>query len=161
MATGVLVSYPSSAAGPGVLEQGKVRRMRHSKSEPLLLLLPSRKSSPAQCSDQDRKCSETSIRSLTQQRIMRQRAEAFSMENIRSHYSSCYTCGVSWHQEHISLDCSECGGYALHRPCLRCNGHCEGVMDRDLAASHKQRLAQWLGDCKDTPGAPAVERQDS
>lgn len=164
MATGVLVGYPSSAvrdSGSGVLEQGKELRMRHSKSEPLLLLLSSRKSL-TQCLDQDRKYFEASARSLAQQRIMRQKADTLSLENIRSHYNSCYTCGVSWREEHISLDCSECGGYAMHRPCARCNGHCEGVWDRDLAASHKQRLAQWLGDCNETPPrATADKRQDS
>lgn len=45
---------------------------------------------------------------------------------------SCFTCGVSWAEHHVSLDCSECGGYAMERPCPTCEGTCGAVWKRDL-----------------------------
>lgn len=41
-------------------------------------------------------------------------------------------CGVSWSEEHVSLDCSECGGYSLQRPCPLCDGRCHTAWKRDL-----------------------------
>lgn len=46
---------------------------------------------------------------------------------------SCFSCGVSWSDDHVSLDCSECGGYALERSCPICDGTCGAVWKRDLA----------------------------
>lgn len=43
-----------------------------------------------------------------------------------------YRCGVSWSEEHVSLDCSECGGYSLQRPCPLCDGRCRTSWKRDL-----------------------------
>lgn len=47
---------------------------------------------------------------------------------------SCFLrrCGVSWSEEHVSLDCSECGGYSLQRPCPLCDGRCHTAWKRDL-----------------------------
>ncbi|OQR73557.1 hypothetical protein BIW11_09652, partial [Tropilaelaps mercedesae] len=56
-------------------------------------------------------------------------------------------CGVSWSDNHVSLDCKECGGYALTRPCLACDGQCASLWSRNLAASHDHRQAQWEGRC--------------
>lgn len=55
-----------------------------------------------------------------------------TIEELRLQLSSCFTCGVSWVEHHVSLDCSECGGYALERPCPRCDGHCGATWKRDL-----------------------------
>lgn len=44
------------------------------------------------------------------------------------------SCGVSWQQDHVSLDCRECGGYAMARPCPDCNGTCQSEWRRNLAA---------------------------
>ncbi|KAK4874719.1 hypothetical protein RN001_014079 [Aquatica leii] len=55
-----------------------------------------------------------------------------TIEELRLQMSSCFTCGVSWVEDHVSLDCSECGGYALERPCLICDGSCGAVWKRDL-----------------------------
>jgi hypothetical protein len=43
-----------------------------------------------------------------------------------------HRCGVSWHEDHVSLDCRECGGYSLERPCPLCDGRCNSVWKRDL-----------------------------
>ncbi|KAG1657344.1 Protein pinocchio [Nymphon striatum] len=55
--------------------------------------------------------------------------EVFRLEDLKIMYSSCFTCGVSWADGHVSLDCSECGGYAMARP------------------SHFVSYAQWEGTC--------------
>ncbi|XP_022236126.1 protein pinocchio-like [Limulus polyphemus] len=71
-----------------------------------------------------------------------------TLEELRNHYSSCFTCGVSWSEDHVSLDCSECGGYAMQRPCPACDGQCCSIWSRDMAASHHSRQAKWEGQCK-------------
>lgn len=43
-----------------------------------------------------------------------------------------YRCGVCWLQDHVCLDCSECGGYSLQRPCPLCDGRCASPWKRDL-----------------------------
>lgn len=43
-------------------------------------------------------------------------------------------CGVSWQEDHVSLDCSECGGYAMQRPCPNCEGKCQSIWRRNLVA---------------------------
>lgn len=163
MATGVLVGYPSPALHESrsvVFKQGKDLCIRHSKSDPVLVTLS--RNSLVRNSDQD--CWD-SIEDLAQQQHLplQAAADVVTLEGLKSHYNSCFTCGVSWYQDHASLDCAECGGYALNRPCLHCNGSCEGVWSRDLAASHKLRRAQWLGECKKAPrdAAAAPKSQDS
>jgi hypothetical protein len=44
------------------------------------------------------------------------------------------SCGVSWHQNHVTLDCRECGGYAMERPCPECDGKCDSQWRRNLTA---------------------------
>ncbi|CAB3385632.1 Hypothetical predicted protein [Cloeon dipterum] len=70
-----------------------------------------------------------------------------SIESLRSHLSSCFTCGVSWVEEHVSLDCPECGGYSMERPCPNCDGNCEATWTRDFASSHASGKARWEGVC--------------
>ncbi|KAK9507590.1 hypothetical protein O3M35_007414 [Rhynocoris fuscipes] len=70
-----------------------------------------------------------------------------SIEELRLQLNSCFTCGVSWHDEHVSLDCAECGGYSLERPCPLCEGHCTAVWKRDLTMSHACGKARWEGSC--------------
>ncbi|XP_026295219.1 protein pinocchio isoform X3 [Apis mellifera] len=55
-----------------------------------------------------------------------------TIEELRAQLNSCFTCGVSWSEEHVSLDCSECGGYSLQRPCPLCDGRCRTSWKRDL-----------------------------
>ncbi|XP_077559706.1 protein pinocchio-like isoform X3 [Haemaphysalis longicornis] len=132
--------------------------IRHSKSDPVLVTLS--RSSLVRNSDQD--CWD-SIEDLQQHLPLQAAADVVTLEGLKSHYNSCFTCGVSWYEDHASLDCAECGGYALNRPCLHCNGSCDEVWSRDLAASHKLRRAQWQGECKKAPpqDAAAPKSQDS
>ncbi|KDR06403.1 hypothetical protein L798_04000 [Zootermopsis nevadensis] len=70
-----------------------------------------------------------------------------SIEELRLQLNSCFTCGVSWHEDHVSLDCRECGGYSLERPCPLCDGRCSNVWKRDLTMSHASGKARWEGEC--------------
>ncbi|KAJ8679833.1 hypothetical protein QAD02_015620 [Eretmocerus hayati] len=70
-----------------------------------------------------------------------------TIEELRAQLNSCFTCGVSWSEEHVSLDCSECGGYSLQRPCPLCDGRCHAVWKRDLTTSHTSGKAKWIGEC--------------
>ncbi|XP_051153842.1 protein pinocchio [Leptopilina boulardi] len=70
-----------------------------------------------------------------------------TIEELRAQLNSCFTCGVSWSEDHVSLDCSECGGYSLQRPCPLCDGHCHSTWKRDLTMSHASGKARWIGEC--------------
>ena len=70
-----------------------------------------------------------------------------TIEELRLQMSSCFSCGVSWVEDHVSLDCSECGGYALVRPCPKCDGSCGAMWKRDLTKSHSSNRAHWEGEC--------------
>lgn len=70
-----------------------------------------------------------------------------TIEELRAQLNSCFTCGVSWIAEHVSLDCSECGGYSLQRPCPVCDGRCHVTWKRNLTGSHASRKARWTGKC--------------
>lgn len=79
-----------------------------------------------------------------------------TIEELRSQLNSCFTCGVSWNQEHVSLDCSECGGYSLQRPCPLCDGRCPAAWKRDLTMTHASGKARWIGECALSCG-PSVD----
>ncbi|KAL1465874.1 hypothetical protein WDU94_005400 [Cyamophila willieti] len=70
-----------------------------------------------------------------------------SIEELRVHLNSCFTCGVSWYEDHVSLDCGECGGYSLERPCPMCDGRCQAQWKRDLTLTHTTGKAKWSGQC--------------
>ncbi|XP_030382787.1 protein pinocchio isoform X2 [Scaptodrosophila lebanonensis] len=76
-----------------------------------------------------------------------------TIEELRQHMGSCFTCGVSWTDDHVSLDCSECGGYSLERPCPLCDGQCGVQWKRDFAMSHACSKARWVGVCMSYPEA--------
>lgn len=88
-----------------------------------------------------------------------------TIEELRAQLNSCFTCGVSWSEEHVSLDCSECGGYSLQRPCPLCDGRCRTSWKRDLTMSHASGKARWIGECGlscgpsiEEPLVPALEK---
>lgn len=56
-----------------------------------------------------------------------------TIEGLRMQLGSCFTCGVTWADDHVSLDCSECGGYSMERPCPLCEGSCGTTWKRDFA----------------------------
>ncbi|XP_014665703.1 PREDICTED: uncharacterized protein LOC106807770 [Priapulus caudatus] len=68
---------------------------------------------------------------------------------------TCKTCNVCWSLEHISLECAECGGFAIQRPCPICSGRCGQLWTRDIDMSHAMRTAHWQGDC----GLPKEQQQ--
>ncbi|KAL1423850.1 hypothetical protein MTO96_020765 [Rhipicephalus appendiculatus] len=136
MATGVLVSYPSPAQHEAVLSTLQER--------------------PGQLAFKDN-CWD-SVEDLAEQEVPTQGTDAVTLEDLKSLYNCCFTCGVSWAEDQVSLDCAECGGYALHRPCVQCNGSCGTVWRRDLVASHKLRRSQWIGECEKAPQDAAVAK---
>lgn len=76
-----------------------------------------------------------------------------TIEELRQQMGSCFTCGVSWTDDHVSLDCSECGGYSLERPCPLCDGQCGVQWKRDFTMSHACGKARWQGVCPSYPEA--------
>ncbi|XP_050311230.1 protein pinocchio [Anthonomus grandis grandis] len=71
-----------------------------------------------------------------------------TIEELRDQLNCCFTCGVSWAESHVSLDCVECGGYALERNCPKCDGACGATWKRDLSTSHSSGKAKWTGECQ-------------
>lgn len=70
-----------------------------------------------------------------------------TIEELRLARNSCWLCGCNWQQDHVSLDCPECGGYALSRPCPNCDGKCEQVWKRNINTTHDSHKASWTGQC--------------
>lgn len=60
-----------------------------------------------------------------------------SIEEAELSLGSCFSCGVSWLDDHVSLDCSECGGYSRERPCPLCDGNCGVIWKRDFTMVSK------------------------
>lgn len=78
-----------------------------------------------------------------------------TIEDLRAQLGSCFTCGVLWADQQVSLDCSECGGYSLERPCMICDGKCGQLWKRDFTMSHACGKARWQGVCTKYPPAAA------
>lgn len=76
-----------------------------------------------------------------------------TIEDLRAQLGSCFTCGVLWADQQVSLDCSECGGYSLERPCMICDGLCGQLWKRDFTMSHACGKARWQGVCTKFPPA--------
>ncbi|XP_058123746.1 protein pinocchio isoform X2 [Anopheles coustani] len=74
-----------------------------------------------------------------------------TIEELREQLGSCYTCGVSWTEDQVSLDCTECGGYSLERPCMLCDGNCGQLWKRDFTMSHACGKSRWQGVCTKFP----------
>lgn len=71
-----------------------------------------------------------------------------TIEDIKSTRNSCWLCGCNWLEDHVSLDCPECDGYALNRPCPNCDGKCQQTWTRNISATHDKHKALWIGQCK-------------
>lgn len=63
---------------------------------------------------------------------MQPRAAESNIVRLITLFIFLYRCGVCWLQDHVCLDCSECGGYSLQRPCPLCDGRCASPWKRDL-----------------------------
>lgn len=70
-----------------------------------------------------------------------------TIEELRLARNSCWLCGCNWQQDHVSLDCSECGGYSLTRPCPNCDGDCKQIWKRNINETHDNHKAIWVGQC--------------
>jgi hypothetical protein len=79
-----------------------------------------------------------------------------TIEDLRAQMGQCFTCGVSWVDDHVSLDCSECGGYSMERPCPMCDGACGQKWKRDFNLSHALSRARWSGMCPKCPAPPSL-----
>lgn len=85
-----------------------------------------------------------------------------TIEDLRAQLGSCFTCGVMWVDQQVSLDCSECGGYCLERPCMLCDGLCGQLWKRDFTMSHASGKARWQGVCtKFPPAAQMIQLQSA
>lgn len=87
--------------------------------------------------------------------------EMVTLEGLRSLYNSCFECGVSWHKNHVTLDCTECGGYSMSRPCPECDGKCDSQWERNLIATHENHKAIWTGVCKIGQTSPLRDTSNS
>uniref|UniRef100_A0A6G1S651 Protein pinocchio n=1 Tax=Aceria tosichella TaxID=561515 RepID=A0A6G1S651_9ACAR len=70
-----------------------------------------------------------------------------TIEDLKLTRNSCWLCGCNWLEDHVSLDCPECGGYALTRPCPSCDGKCNQTWTRNISATHDRHKALWIGQC--------------
>ncbi|XP_070505540.1 protein pinocchio [Chironomus tepperi] len=76
-------------------------------------------------------------------------SDTLNLEDLKAQLGqSCLSCGVCWTDDHFSFDCAECGGYAITKPCPKCDGSCGNVWTRDFSMTHTYRTAKWNGTCK-------------
>lgn len=68
-------------------------------------------------------------------------------------YTRCRLCWCSWSEDYFNEGCSECGGFAMTRPCPICNGRCSAIWMRDVELSHSNNEAYWNGECRLPPDA--------
>jgi len=81
-----------------------------------------------------------------------------TLEDLKNYKSNCQSCGVNWRNEEASLDCNECGGYPMHRPCPECSGKCGATWNRNLTKSHDKAMASWSGVCLFEPDKGLCQR---
>ena len=60
----------------------------------------------------------------------------------------CTLCGADWRQGAFTADCVECGGGAMERPCLVCNGACGATSLRCVHDSQDEQVGVWTFNCK-------------
>lgn len=85
--------------------------------------------------------------SIKHQMSNAQQQHYLTIEELRLVINSCWLCGCNWQQDHTSLDCRECGGYALTRPCPNCDGNCKQTWKRNITATHDLHRDHWVGRC--------------
>lgn len=74
---------------------------------------------------------------------------------------SCQQCGASWSEGSFSEDCAACGGGAMDRACLVCEGACGAEWRRAVVDSQDSGEAHWIGACDyewwlDEPALPTL-----
>ena len=60
----------------------------------------------------------------------------------------CSSCQAIWSEGEFEKDCPECGGGAMKRNCILCNGQCDSVYLRAVLDSWDTHEAHWIGSCK-------------
>ena len=86
-----------------------------------------------------------------------QQQHYLTIEELKSTRVSCWLCGCNWQEDHVSLDCPECDGYALTRPCPDCGGKCKQIWTRNISTTHDRHRASWVGKCSIKTAAIAKE----
>ena len=59
----------------------------------------------------------------------------------------CTQCHANWSSGQFTSKCSQCGGGALQRKCVLCNGRCGNVYHRATIDSWDSNEAHWVGNC--------------
>jgi O-acetyl-ADP-ribose deacetylase (regulator of RNase III) len=60
---------------------------------------------------------------------------------------SCTSCDAAWSDGQHTPECPECGGGAMERPCVWCDGACGSTWTRAPLDSQDAHLAHWNGTC--------------
>jgi len=60
---------------------------------------------------------------------------------------ACTSCGADWSGGDFTPRCDECGGGAMQRSCLLCDGRCGAVYERAPLDSVDFHMAHWIGAC--------------
>lgn len=92
-------------------------------------------------------CNNQLANQLYQETMTASSQHYLTIEELKSARTSCWLCGCNWQQDHVSLDCPECGGYALSRPCPSCDGQCKQMWKRNINGTHDRHKASWVGEC--------------
>ena len=59
----------------------------------------------------------------------------------------CLTCGANWTQGNHTSGCNECGGGALKRSCIVCDGRCGNTWQKMPLDSNDSGEGHWMGFC--------------
>lgn len=89
------------------------------------------------------------------QQQYQQQQHYLTIEELKLTLNSCWLCGCNWQEDHVSLDCPECGGYAMSRPCPSCDGKCQQIWTRNITGTHDRHKATWNGQCSMSPNKNA------
>lgn len=93
---------------------------------------------------------------------LNQHQHYLTIEELKLTLNSCWLCGCNWQEDHVSLDCPECGGYAMSRSCPNCDGKCRSIWTRNITKTHDSHKATWVGQCSWAGEAGAAcSRMDS
>ena len=60
----------------------------------------------------------------------------------------CNSCDADWSDGGFTDGCTECGGGAMTRNCILCNGKCGAEYSRAVIDSWDSGEAHWIGSCR-------------
>ena len=70
------------------------------------------------------------------------------MNNIEFY---CQSCGANWTKGNYKLGCKECGGGALTRVCIICDGKYGNLWNKMPLDSNDSHEGHWMGFCGLSP----------